>query len=50
MWEIVRRPEVISAFATGRLAEFGFLGVVKRTLITKPFRCGEPFKIGLLGL
>lgn len=47
---MVLRPEVIIALATGRLAEFGFRGVVNLTRITKPLRCGDPFKIGLRGL
>lgn len=42
------KPVVNLTFATCRVAEFGFLGLVVITLLTVPFTCGLAFNAGVL--
>jgi hypothetical protein len=41
-------PLVRRTRATLRSAEFGFFGVVVKTRVHTPRRCGEPFRAGVL--
>ena len=48
MYAVTSMPEVSRTRATLRSAEFGFFGVVVKTRVHTPRRCGEPFRAGVL--
>src|ERR1700730_2451288 len=47
MYAVTSIPEVSRTRATLRSAEFGFLGVVVKTRVHTPRRCGLPFRAGV---
>src|SRR6266566_2631034 len=48
MYAVTSMPEVRRTRATLRGAEFGFFGVVVKTRVHTPRRCGEPLRAGVL--
>ena len=48
MYAVTSMPEVSRTRATLRSAEFGFFGVVVKTRVHTPRRCGEPLRAGVL--
>src|ERR1700719_862042 len=48
MYAVTSIPEVSRTRATLRSAEFGFFGVVVKTRVQTPRRCGEPLRAGVL--
>src|SRR4051812_41539396 len=48
MYAVTSMPVVRRTLATLRSAEFGFFGVVVKTRVHTPRRCGDPFRAGVL--
>src|SRR5438132_1298217 len=48
MYAVTSMPEVSRTRATLRSAELGFFGVVVKTRVHTPRRCGEPLRAGVL--
>src|SRR5258708_29133840 len=48
MYAVTSMPEVSRPGATLRSGELGFFGVVAKTRVHTPRRCGEPLRAGVL--